>query len=388
LTNKKIILDTSVLMSELDVLKEMLDRYTYVITTTVADELDRHKESDSPRLSFHGRMALKFIEQNEDLLHFVVTEDCNALPEDYEDSNDNRILSSVIETECLLATLDRGMLIKAYALGIETIDIGINSKATKFNGYKVLELDKDIEEHSKIFESLYDGTYHDLETDLELSENEYLIIKDLGSPEYELTEDEEIFKGYKTIRILRYSKGKFVKVKLPPEKVIKPLNDLQVCALDLLHNDDCPVKIIAGGFGSGKTMMATKMAVHKVMEKGNYSSIMVLRNPSVEGEPIGFLAGSKAEKTDSFFVPFVQHLENKEYEALRLEQQGILKKEIIGYIKGLSIGSTFIIVDEAEDLNLKQLKMCGSRIEETSAICFIGDYNQTHDKFNYSSGLE
>jgi predicted ribonuclease YlaK len=114
---------------------------------------------------------------------------------------------------------------------------------------------------------------------------------------------------------------------------------------------------------------------------------MVVRNPLGSGESIGWLKGTKEDKTADFFKPFVQHLEGGEQEAIFLEQRGILTKEIPYFMKGLSIEDTFMIVDEAEDLDSKLIKLIGTRLGQNSCAVFSGDYKQAEDKFILNNGL-
>ena len=381
--NNNLVLDTSVLIQNNEWLLNNINNYNYIVCSTVATELDNQKESSDKKRAFNGRTGLRFVENNEDNIQFTISDICDNLPSGFDkNNNDNKIIACALREDAKIATKDRGLKVKADTLGIECLKIS-DSKNNITKGYKILKLDSKNDKDVEVMASLYDGSFNHFD----MFENEYVILKDLQLPILETINGAKEIVGYETIDIRRYSKGKFVELKLPPKKIVVPMNDLQKCALDLLNNDDVPIKIIAGGFGSGKSFLSTKVSIYKTLEKGKYGSIMALRNPTVEGEAIGFLKGTKDEKTSQFFAPFVQHLEGGEFQADSLQQRGVLKKEIIGYIKGLSIGSTFIIVDEAEDLNLKQLKMCGSRIEETSCICFIGDYQQTHHKFTYSSGL-
>ena len=367
----RLVVDTSVLMSSFIELESLVSEHELIITTTVAMELDNHKESDNSKKSFQGRSGLKFIQKYENSLEFYVSDMVLGLAEDYDkNNNDNKILSACITKNAGIITHDRGMLIKAMALNIPIYNMSAKVEDV-YKGYQYLDLDMAEQLDCEILSSIYSGKYYHPN----ISQNEYLIIRDIS-------------ENNKTLDILRYFDGEFLKLKQPDSKVIKAMNDLQRCALDILNNDDIPIKIIAGGFGSGKTFMATKIAIDKVVKRGKYGSIMVLRNPTIEGEQIGYLKGTKEEKTDDFFKPFVQHLDGNEFEATSLVQRGLLTKEIVGYIKGLSIGNTFIIVDEAEDLDMKLIKMCGSRIEETSSICFVGDYKQANTKYSNGGLIE
>jgi PhoH-like ATPase len=64
-----------------------------------------------------------------------------------------------------------------------------------------------------------------------------------------------------------------------------------------------------------------------------------------------------------------------------------LEMEIPYFLKGLTISSSYTIVDEAEDLDLKTLKLIGTRISESSCIVFAGDYKQAEYKYIKNNGL-
>ncbi|WP_036653823.1 PhoH family protein, partial [Paenibacillus pini] len=164
-------------------------------------------------------------------------------------------------------------------------------------------------------------------------------------------------------------------------------NPLQECAIDLLMDTSIPIKIIAGTYGSGKTILSVKTAIHNVLSKGNYSKIMMVRNPIGSGKEIGFLKGTKDEKTECFFKPFIQHLDGGEQEAWALEQRGVLLREIPYFMKGLSIDETLVLCDEAEDLDAKLIKLIGTRLGDDSAVVFSGDYNQAENEYLNNNGL-
>lgn len=56
-------------------------------------------------------------------------------------------------------------------------------------------------------------------------------------------------------------------------------------------------------------------------------------------------------------------------------------------MKGRNLSGSMVLVDEAEDLTLKQIKLLGSRIAEKSNIVFMGDWNQASGKYEYDCGL-
>ena len=61
--------------------------------------------------------------------------------------------------------------------------------------------------------------------------------------------------------------------------------------------------------------------------------------------------------------------------------------EIPSFMKGMSVIDTVMVVDECEDLSLKQVKMLGTRIGKNSCIVFTGDYHQAEKKYRVDSGM-
>ena len=115
---------------------------------------------------------------------------------------------------------------------------------------------------------------------------------------------------------------------------------------------------------------------------------MMVRNPVGSGEEVGILPGNKMEKIYDFFKPVIQHLDGGEFQAQQMVQREELIAEIPFYMKGLSLDhGYFVIVDEAEDLDLKTLKLIGTRIGKDSCIVFSGDYEQAESKYVRNNGL-
>lgn len=194
------------------------------------------------------------------------------------------------------------------------------------------------------------------------SVNEYLIIqnKDDGSE-----------------KEMRFDGEKFVSLKLPSSKFIKAKNSLQRCALDILNNQDITIAAILGGYGSGKSFISMQMALYNVQEKGYQSKILGIRSPQGEGVDVGYLPGTLEDKTDNFFLPLVQQLNGGEFELESLKQRGVLESNIPYYLKGTTYNDTIMLVDEAEDLDEKQIRLVGTRVGSNSKIYFAGDYKQS-----------
>ena len=192
--------------------------------------------------------------------------------------------------------------------------------------------------------------------------NEYLIIQN--------TDDN-------SEKEMRFDGEKFVALKLPPSKYIKAKNSLQRCALDILNNQDITIAAILGGFGSGKTHLSMQMALYNVNEKGYQSKILGVRSPQGEGKEVGFLPGDLNSKVEGFFEPLTQQLNGGEFELESLKQRGVLETNIPFYMKGTTYNDTILVVDEAEDLDEKQIRLVGTRVGLNSKIYFAGDYKQS-----------
>lgn len=186
---------------------------------------------------------------------------------------------------------------------------------------------------------------------------------------------------------MRFDGEKFVALKLPPSKYIKAKNALQRCALDMLFNPDITVCAILGGYGSGKTFLAMRMSLYHVCEKGNQGKILGVREVVGEGAEIGYLPGEKESKIGDFFTPMVQQLDGGEFELESLRTRGVLEQNIPYFMKGTTYNDTIIVVDEAEDLNEKQIRLIGTRLGKNSRIFISGDYKQSVIKNNEQNAL-
>lgn len=177
-------------------------------------------------------------------------------------------------------------------------------------------------------------------------------------------------------REMRWDGEKFVSLRLPPSKFIKGKNALQRCALDMLNNPNITVCAILGEYGSGKSFLAMQMALYAVNEKGWQSSILGVREPLGEGRELGYLPGDFTTKNEVWTLPLVQQLDGKEWEVEKLRQRGVIDFNIPTYMKGTSYSDTVMIIDEAEDLSEKQIRLIGTRVGMGSRIFFDGDYRQ------------
>lgn len=176
---------------------------------------------------------------------------------------------------------------------------------------------------------------------------------------------------------MRWDGERFVGLKLPPSKFIKGKNALQRCALDMLNNKDITVCAVLGVPGGGKSYLVTRMADYCVREKGWQSKICFVREPWGEGRSEGYLKGTFEEKHSVWSLPIKQQFDGQEYEVDRMQDQGIIEFNIPTYMKGTTYPATILVVDEAEDLSEKQIRLIGTRIGEEGRIFWNGDIKQS-----------
>ena len=144
-----------------------------------------------------------------------------------------------------------------------------------------------------------------------------------------------------------------------------------------------------GAAGTGKTYLAVSYAV-SLLKKGNIEKIILTR-PAVEaGESLGFLPGDLKEKIDPYLRPLYDAL----YDMLGIEQtQSLIEKQIIeiaplAYMRGRTLENAFIILDEAQNATIDQLKMFLTRLGFNSKMLVTGDVSQIDLPNTRQSGLK
>lgn len=144
-----------------------------------------------------------------------------------------------------------------------------------------------------------------------------------------------------------------------------------------------------GAAGTGKTYLAVCFAVSE-LKKGNIEKIILTR-PAVEaGESLGFLPGDLKEKVDPYLRPLYDAL----YDMLGVEQvEALIQKQIIeiaplAYMRGRTLENACIILDEAQNATVDQLKMFLTRMGFNSKMIVTGDISQVDLPSSKKSGLK
>ncbi|MFR7932943.1 MAG: PhoH family protein [Acutalibacteraceae bacterium] len=143
-----------------------------------------------------------------------------------------------------------------------------------------------------------------------------------------------------------------------------------------------------GPAGTGKTYLAVALAV-SAFKAGEVEKIILTR-PAIEaGEKLGFLPGDLQTKVDPYLRPLYDALQEMfgidSY--TKLIERGIIEIAPLAYMRGRTLSSSFIILDEAQNTTGEQMKMFLTRLGENSKMVITGDDTQVDLPYGKTSGL-
>lgn len=176
---------------------------------------------------------------------------------------------------------------------------------------------------------------------------------------------------------------------------LRPRSKEQKFAMDLLMDPDIAVVALDGPAGTGKSLLAIAAGLEQVVEQGLYHRISVFRSLVPVGrEDLGFLPGDLAAKTTPYFAAVYDAItaltESRNPKAAeRLVEEmtgrGQLTLEPVTFLRGRSLSGTYIIVDEATNLERGILKTLLTRVSQGTKIVFTGDVSQIDNAFASAS---
>ncbi|AEJ19368.1 PhoH family protein [Gracilinema caldarium] len=379
-SNKLFVIDTNVFIHNPEAVLSFRDS-EIAIPLVVLEELDKLKTYQDHR-GRNAREAIRFFNnliKGGDVRSGVKLENGSILrvifggigepPADLPlDRNDNVIIlqaASLLQSgrPVFFVSKDINARVKAAVLGLKAVDY----EKQKVNAAEL---------YSGIRENLSSSQFNEICD--KLYTNEYLYTP--GS------DPEQDFLG-------RWDKKNGVLQPVPQERKhcfgIKARNERQWAALDLLLNPEIPCVTLIGRAGTGKTLLAIAAGLHLVIEEKKYERILVSRPIVPLGKDIGYLPGEKAAKLATWMEPIFDNLEyllsiNKRPNLKNVDQifkEKYMEVEAVTYIRGRSLPSQFIVIDEAQNLTPHEIKTIVSRAGANSKVVLTGDPEQIDNMY-------
>ena len=167
---------------------------------------------------------------------------------------------------------------------------------------------------------------------------------------------------------------------------IRPRTPGQATYIEAIRNNDLVFAI--GPAGSGKTYLAVAMAIEALKQQQIRKVVLV--RPAVEaGESLGYLPGDMQAKINPYLRPLLDAIhEMVGYDQVqRLIAQDVIEVVPLAYMRGRTLNQSFIILDEAQNSTISQMKMFLTRMGHDSKIVVSGDPTQTDLPRSQQSGL-
>lgn len=170
------------------------------------------------------------------------------------------------------------------------------------------------------------------------------------------------------------------------QKRIKPRTEGQAEYIQAIRSSD--LTFCRGPAGCGKTYLAVALAVEAL--KSRTCAKIVLVRPAVEaGESLGFLPGDLQAKLNPYLRPLLDALnEMLDYDQVKyLMEHDVIEVIPLAYMRGRTLNSAFIILDEAQNTTCAQMKMFLTRMGEGAKVVVSGDVTQVDLPHGVTSGL-
>ena len=404
---KLFILDTSVLLYDKNAMFNMKGN-DIVIPLVVLEEIDKFKTKDG-LLGEYARFINRFLDdlrvhgslnegvhyEKSDLTIKVDSNSCwdglNGLDKNCNDniiiSNANYYLKKASEdaNNIYLITKDINLRVKCDAVGIVANDYYADyefiREDTLYQGHREIEVD------SEVINRAYSGNHLKLKEDvpdiekLSINENEFIALKSNNG------------NGQSCLLMKKESNLVIVETKqtLYKKSGIEAKNKAQIYALALLLNEEIPLVTLTGIPGSGKTYLALMTAL-KLIEREEKKRIIFTRPIQTVGKDLGFLPGTMNEKMAPWLAPIVDNFRNQFGDLTYFEmmmERGQIDVAPLSYIRGRSFNDSIIIVDEAQNATVHELKTIITRTGNNSKVVLLGDIDQVDLPYvnKFSNGL-
>lgn len=371
------VLDTNVLLSAGKKALYSFGGDDVVVPFTVLTELESKK--NHPELGYYARSAIKELDrlgEEGDILNGVSLGDkagsvyilLNDAVQDHR-NNDSVIIKAARDMRkvhaevypddnVVLVTKDFAMRIIARLYGIETQDFEIKSTGDEF----IDEIPTYYVSSEQIRE--LHGT-RTVKLDFDVPRNVGAILRSNENPK-------------DTALVVSGKEYQFDKVEVDGIAGLQSKNAEQALAINYLMDPDIKIVSLGGRAGTGKTTLALAAAVQQYFD-GEIKKIIVFRSmQAVGGEEMGFLPGTEAEKLDPWTKAVYQSLGSflQPHEVKHLRERNVFEVQPLTYIRGQNLNSTFVLVDEAQNLDKSVIMTVLTRLGKGSKAALSWDVSQ------------
>jgi len=383
---KNYVLDTNVLIHDPNAIHAFEDN-NLVIPLPVIEEIDKLKTRPG-EIGMNARQVARELDElrkkgklykgvkvdGGGLLKIEVIEDFKEMPRFLSDKvMDDWILFYTMQIgkkdpslRTILVSKDINMRIKADTIGLEAQDYlkDRTDEVKLFKGYRNVDSEPPTDGDPKKINIM------------DMRPNEFLI--------------------FKNSKIFRFKNGKLVESKVKMDSEIwgiKPLNNEQVMALDLLLDQDLSFVTLLGIAGTGKTLLSLAASLYMITDLKIFKKLTVTRPVIPMGKDIGFLPGSSEEKMKPWLEPIRDNLEflfdNVGKSISKIDNLNFLQVEALSYTRGRTIPHQVIIVDEAQNLTPHEVKTIVTRAGVGTKVILTGDISQIDSPYldSMSNGL-
>jgi PhoH-like ATPase len=402
------VLDTCVLLADPNALFRF-EEHDVVLPLVVIEELDR-KKTALDDVGRNARLALRQIEQLR-ASSAAGLRDALPLPSGgsvrieanhvdtplppYLDRTqaDHRILCVAMAIDATLVTKDAALRIKGSQLGVAVEDYRGDTVRVDEHSTGIVELEVDpgvLDALHRDGKAQLDAELADLSAVGELWPNACLVLR-AGRSSSGLARVTEVAPdGTATLHRVHGHRPVFG---------MAARDMRQTFAIDLLLDPEVPCVSLMGMAGTGKTFLALAAGLEQVIEATAYRRLSVYRPLIAVGkQEIGYLPGDLDEK----LAPWMAAVHDNLYALLRtdtaggrgarehrqvqgtiesLVDRGQLELAAITYLRGRSITDEFVVVDEAQNIELSALKVVLTRMATGSKVVFCGDLGQVDNPY-------
>ncbi len=403
-TRTQVVLDTSALVADSEGVFHSYPDADLIVPLTVVEELDGLKKRldsvgmaardvlrriEKVRVAAGGDLETRRPLPGGAILRVALNGVQTSLLREHgldPDKPDNRIIGTALGQRyeggphVQLVSNDTGMRVKAATFGLDA------AEHDPLDGAGLDDVDqgwREFQVDSELVDALYQGdtSAHGMEQ----------LTRDLRVNEFGV-----LHAGSQSALVRRHHWGVGLVASDHHAWDLRPRNKEQRFALDLLLDDDVKVVALDGPAGTGKTLTAVAAALQQVVEERRYSRICVYRPVVPVGKAdVGYLPGTLDEKLDPWMAAITDAMyaltgpdpsgaRSREDAAQVLDDirdRGQLTMESVAHLRGRTLHSSFVIIDESMNLSPQVGKTILTRIAADSKVVFTGDTSQIDAAF-------